>query len=406
METTKQLPIAESKTALKPYRVWAEIDLAQIRKNLAEVKKFLKPETKILAVLKADAYGHGAVPIANALSREIDYIGVGDSEEALELRNAGIETPILILGAIVPGEIPRVINADISVCVHSSEQALTLNEQAGRLNKRLKVHLMVDTGMGRLGVSYTQAASVLRTLKECENLFTEGIASHFSSASEKNRVFTHSQLERFFYVLNKARDLGIHPELVHIANSAAVANHDVAHFSMIRAGLSLLGVNPGYNAEIAPAISPVLTLRTQIIHIKRAVPQGTPISYDRRFYTPRPSDIATLPIGYNDGLRRILSSPSPTGRISEVLVRNQRVPIVGTITMDYTMIDVSGIPDASVGDEVTIIGRAGDKEIKVEEVAENALTIPYDIFCGLSKRVVRLYRLHENEPFRPYSNLS
>ena len=386
---------------MQPYRVWAEIDLCKLKHNLSEIKRFLNQGTKILAVVKADAYGHGAVVIAKFLESHVDYIGVGDSQEALELRQAGIEIPILILGTIVEGEMSQVVKADITVAVHTLEQVVMLNEESKKQHKLTKIHLFVDTGMTRLGVSHTQFAAVLKTVKCCENLVFEGIASHFSSASEKNPVFSYSQLDRFMWVLNHTSRENLQPELIHIANSAGFMNYPASQISMIRPGLSLFGINPGYQTKEHPQLKPILSLHSQIAFIRKSVSEGTPISYDRNYYTSCPTDIATIPVGYNDGYRRLFANPSPHGKTAEVIIQGISAPVSGKITMDYTMIDVGHVPEIKVGERVTLIGRNGNAEITVENLAEKALTIPYDIFCGLSRRVVRLYRVEEDGEFLP-----
>ena len=386
---------------MQPYRVWAEIDLCKLKHNLSEIKRFLNPGTKTLAVLKADAYGHGAVVIAKYLEKKVDYIGVGDSQEALELRQAGITIPIIVLGTIVEGEMSQVVNADITVAVHTLEQVAKLNEEAKKQQKKVKIHLFVDTGMARLGVSHTQFATVLKTIKCCNNLVFEGIASHFSSASEKNPVFSYSQLDRFMWVLNHASKENFAPEMIHIANSAGFINYPASQFSMIRPGLSLFGINPGYQTKEHPQLQPILSLHSQIAFIRKSVSEGSPISYDRNYYTSCPTDIATIPVGYNDGYRRLFANPSPYGKTAEVIIKGITAPVAGKVTMDYTMIDVGHIPEIQVGERVTLIGKQGNAEITVENLADKALTIPYDIFCGLSKRVVRLYKVEKDSEFLP-----
>ena len=389
----------------QPYRVWAEIDLGALQRNADRLAARLNPDTAMLAVLKADAYGHGAIPVARALGSRVRMIGVGDSQEALELRAAGITTPLLVLGTIVPGEIDRVVAADITVCVADFIRALQLNDAAARQNTTARVHLLVDTGMHRLGVRHDHALALLQQLHECEHLHVEGICTHFSTPGESQRGFTHQQLARFLQVLSAARDAGLEPELIHAASSGGLLNYEAAHLTMVRPGIALHGINPGTDdgAQRLPELEPTLALRTQIAFIKD-LPEGSPVSYSRTWYAPAPTRVATLPVGYNDGFRRLFSNPGPGGTGgASVLVRGQRCPVVGRVTMDYTMIDVGAVPDAEVGDVVTLIGRDGDGDrdaaIRVEELAALAQTIPYDITCGLGRRVVRLYRMADGEPF-------
>ncbi|MGE0432452.1 MAG: alanine racemase [Planctomycetota bacterium] len=393
----------------RPYRVWAEIDLGALQRNADCLAQRLNPDTGLLAVLKADAYGHGAIPVARALTSpvaRVKMIGVGDSQEALELRDAGIvDTPVLVLGTIVPGEVDRVVAADISVCVHDTIRAVQLDDAAAQQSRVARVHLLVDTGMHRLGVRHDQAVELLRVLADCAHLRVEGICTHFSSAGEADRGFSHRQLQRFLTVLAQARELGIEPGHLHAASSAGLLNYPAAHLTMVRPGLSLHGIDPrgarnSHGEADDAGLEPTLSLRTQIAFIKE-LPEGAPVSYDRTWYTPTTTRIATLPVGYNDGFRRAFSRPSAIGGAggAAVLVGGQRCPVVGRVTMDYTMIDVGGVPDAAVGDVVTLIGHDGEARIGVEELAAWAGTIPYDITCGLGRRVVRLYRTDAGDDF-------
>ncbi len=368
----------------KRERVWAEIDLDRVAANLAVLKEAAGGAC-VMAVLKADAYGHGAVAVAHRLLAEgISMIGVGDSSEALELREAGIDAPLLILGAIVTGEAERVVADDIATCIHSVERARQLDEEARRQNRIARVHIMVDTGMGRLGVTAAKAPDLAREILKLSHLRLEGIATHYASSASPIPIQLEQQYRLFADVLTKIREDGIDPGLIHASNSACLFSPLTEHFDMVRLGLGLLGLDPGNLDERLDILSPALSLRTQIIFLKD-FPAGFPIGYYRTWVTRRPTRIATLPIGYNDGLSWNL------GNRMRVLVRGQEAPIVGAISMDYTTIDVGRIRDASVGDVVTIIGRDGEREIRAEDVASAARTIPYEVTCRLSRRVVRLY---------------
>jgi len=366
-------------------RVWAEVDLDRIAANLA-VLAAAAGGAKVIAVLKADAYGLGAIPVARRLLAEgAQIIGVGDSTEAIELREAGIVAPLLILGAIVSGEAEKVVAYDIATCIHSSVRARLLDEEAGRQGRTARVHLMVDTGMGRLGVTPGAAPELAREIAELPHLTMEGVATHYASAASPIPIQLERQLRDFLSVLEEIRGMGIDPGLVHASNTASIFSPLEEHFDAIRVGVGLLGVNPGNLDEGDDRLAPVLALRSQIIFMKD-FPAGSPIGYYRTWITRRPTRIATLPIGYNDGLAWVL------GNRAQVLVRGQRAPIVGAVSMDYTTVDVGRVRDASVGDVVTIIGRDGDEEIRVEDMATAARTIPYEITCRLSRRVVRVYR--------------
>jgi alanine racemase len=365
-------------------RIWAEIDLARIAANYHLLKGHANG-SGIMAVLKADAYGHGAVPIARRLVEEgAAMIGVGDSSEAFELREAGIVGPILVLGAIVPGEAEKLVAYDIATCIHSFSRAAQLSETAGAQGRTAKVHLMVDTGMGRLGVMPARAPELAREIASLDHLELRGVATHYASAASPVPIQLEQQYNTFAEVVSGIRDLDVDPGIVHASNTACLYSPLREHFSMVRIGIGILGINPGNLDDNDRQLKPALSLRTQIIFMKD-FPAGAPIGYHRTWVTRRPTRIATLPIGYNDGLSWQLSNRA------QVLIRGQRAPIVGAISMDYTTVDVGHVKDASVGDTVTMIGTDGDDEIRVEDIAAAARTIPYEVTCRLSKRVVRQY---------------
>jgi len=363
---------------MKGYRVWAEIDLAALRHNVSVVRRTVGLHTRILAVLKADAYGHGAVPVAwTALDAGCEMIGVGDSTEALALRESGIAGPILILGAIVEEEVPRVVQHDVSVTVHSTDLLPLLDEEAARRGRTLRVHLKVDTGMARLGASPGRALDVARQILDAPNLQLEGLSTHLAGAS--NPDCTREQLDLFRSVADELERDGIHPPLLHAANSQGIFTCPEAHFDMVRPGIALYGIDPGPFAKLGLPLQPVLSLKTQIAYLK-GVGADVPVGYDGRTRTTRPTRIATCPVGYNDGYPYSLSARA------DALVRGRRVPLVGTVTMDYIMLDVGDVPEAAVGDEVTLVGPG----LRVEELARRAGTIPYEITCRLGRRVGRI----------------
>jgi alanine racemase len=363
---------------MRGYRVWAEIDLAALRHNISVIRRALEPRTKIMAVTKADAYGHGALPIAwTALENGCAMVGVGDSGEAIQLREGGIPGPILILGAIVEEEIHKVVQYDISVTVHSSDLLPLLNQEARRRNRRLRVHLKIDTGMARLGASPARALDVARAVLDCPNLLLEGVSTHLASASNPDAV--REQLDQFRSAIDELTEDGITPPILHAANSAGLFTCPESHFDMVRPGIALYGMDPGIFARLGIPLKPVLSLKTQIAYLK-GVGADVPIGYDGRHRTSKPTRIATCPVGYNDGYPYQLS-----GR-GEAVVRGRRVPVVGNVTMDYIMLDLGDVPDAEVGDEVTLIGDG----IRVEELARRAGTIPYELTCRLGRRVGRV----------------
>lgn len=366
-------------------RVWADIDLGALSHNYAHVRSRVPAGTKLLAVLKADAYGHGATGVAQHLERlGIDRIGVGDSREALELRDAGIRTPLLILGAIVPGEMQAVVRSGIATVIHSQDRAALLADVASALGTRARVHLKIDTGMGRLGVSPSIARQLARTLAGNPHLELEGLCTHYGSAASPVPFHTADQVTTFVRLLEEIRADGIRPPLVHASNSAAVFSTLSEHFSMVRVGLALFGIDPGNLPTGASPLQPVLSLRSQVVYLKD-VPAGTPVGYNRTHVTQRPTRLATVAAGYSDGIPYALSNRS------YALVRGERAPIVGSVSMDYTTLDVTEIDGTHVGDEVTFIGASGKRRIRAEDLARTIGTIPYELPARLGRRVARRF---------------
>jgi alanine racemase len=373
------------------HRAWAEIDLGALQRNMARVVARLPAGTGVLAVVKADAYGHGAVPVARALLDQPGLwgFGVGDSNEALELRAASIAAPILILGTIIPEEEAQVVSHEVRVCVHSMERVESLEQESRRQGRRTRVHLMVDTGMGRLGVLPGRALDLARAIARSPHLQLEGLASH-TSASRPGHPFTRVQHERLAALLAELRADGLDPPLVHMANTAALLGGVGATLPLVRPGISLYGVLGPEQAASAGPLEPVMSLRTQVVYMKD-VPAGTPIGYNGTHVTARATRVATLPIGYNDGLSYRLSN---RGR---ALVHGALAPIVGSISLDYTMLDVGHIPGVRTGDMVTLIGSDGEHAIGMPELATLIGTIPYEVCCSIGKRVRRVYVKPERE---------
>ena len=364
------------------HRAWAEIDRGAVRHNLARVRR-RAGRARVMAVLKANAYGHGAIEMARLLVAEgVNALGVGDSGEALELRGAGIKAPILIVGGVIPGELPRVVRGDIEVNLHTTQTAHELNAEAARQGRSVRVHLKIDTGMGRLGMQPFEAVPFLHSLRRLKNLRLVGLCTHFSSPGEVNPAFTTRQLEHFKLAVEVAQRLGLGDLVLHASSSLAFFSRKDACFNMVRAGIALWGHLPGLKG--GHGLRPALQLKTRIMFLKD-VPEGTPIGYGRTCYTQAPARIATLPIGYDDGYRTAMSNRA------QVLVRGKRCPVVGRISMDYTTIDVSHVRGAGVGDEVALLGGKGAQAITLSEAATWAGCIPYEFLCGLGRRVVRVY---------------
>lgn len=370
---------------MRGHRVWAEIDLPALRRNIATVRREIGSGPRIMAVVKADAYGHGVVPVAwHALRSGCDALGVGDSAEALQLRESGITGPILILGAIIEEEIPKVVEADVAVSVHSPDLLDFLDDEARRQHRLLRLHLKIDTGMGRLGASPQRAVEIAREIQSRRNLELEGLCTHLSSAFSANAAHTREQLDRFHEAVDALAALGIRPPVIHAANSAGMLTFPESRFDMVRTGITLYGLDPGFFRKLNLTLSPILSLRTRIAFLK-GVPAGTPVGYEQTWRTARATKIATCPVGYNDGYPRLLSNRA------HALVRGRRVPVVGTVTMDYVMLDVGDLEETVVGDEVTLIGRDGLEEVRCDELASTIGTIPYELTCGLGRRVKRIY---------------
>ncbi len=374
---------------MKKYRVWAEIDLSALKNNISRIRERLPSGVGIISVVKADAYGHGALPVARAsLDAGVGILAVGDSNEALELRNGGVLAPILILGALIEEEVGWVVSFDIIPSLHGPGMIPLLEQEARRQDKRVKVHVKVDTGMARLGVSSDLALKTAEQVDASDWLVLDGVCTHLSSSSEPDPSFTKKQLAGFRDTLEKMKPYLGPGVRIHAANSAALFRFPEAAFTHVRPGIAVFGIDPNgsFSGEKndAPLLEPVLSLRTQICFLK-GVYADTPVGYDRTAAPSRNTKLAVLPIGYNDGYPYALSNRA------EVLIRGRRAPVVGTVTMDYTMVDAGAVSDVQVGDEVVLIGRQKSEEVTVKELARLAGTIPYEISCLLGKRIKRIY---------------
>ncbi|MHC4940175.1 MAG: alanine racemase [Planctomycetota bacterium] len=365
-------------------RVWAEVDLDAISRNLQRLRFLAGSNRRVMAIVKANAYGHGAVPVAwHLASQGVDMLGVGDSQEAIELRHAGISIPIVILGAIVPGEMTAVVAHDVEVTVHSGERVRLLEREARRANRRVRVHLKVDTGMGRLGCSPGRAAELAAIIDQSEFLDFVGLCTHFSSVGAQPDEFTQGQVALFESVSRSIAEAGVPLPARHASASAAALTRVASHLDMIRPGLALYGVGP--DPALQEGLAPALALKTQVIFLKD-LPAGAPVGYGREHTTSQATRIATLPVGYNDGYPWRLKDRG------EVLLHGKRAPVIGRVSMDYLSVDVGRVPGACVGDEVTLLGTSGDRTISAFELAERSGTIPYEILTRIGKRVVRVYR--------------
>jgi len=364
---------------------YAHVNLASLVHNLSQVKRCLSGSCEILAIVKANAYGHGAAETAQALVRHgVTRLAVVSVKEGLALREAGITPEILVLGTVFDEQIPDALTHRLTPVISDRQRLPALARAASARNTSLPVHLKLDTGMGRLGLSAEEIPSIIESLRSWKSLAIEGMMTHLADADGKTSDHTDEQLERFRETITLLQQGGFHIPLIHAANSAAIIRFPQAHFSLVRPGIMLYGYHTLPASVPAPDLQPVLTLQTTIAQL-RTVQPGSAISYNRTFVATRKTRVAVLPIGYADGYNRRLSNRGA------VLVRGRRAPIVGLVCMDMTMVDVTDIPAAQVGDEVILVGRQGTEAIWANEVAEWTGTIPYEVLCGIGSRVPRIY---------------
>lgn len=371
--------------SIRPTR--AELDLGALNRNLNTLRT-AAPGVDVLAVVKADAYGHGAVPISRALEAAgVRFLGVALVEEGLALREAGLRSDILVLGGAYDGGWDAMLEHGMIPVVFRPEH-LTALEAAARARKTTaRAHMKVDTGMGRLGVLPADVPAFLEAARACRNVSLEGLCSHFANADLADAALTALQISRFRTALGQMRAAGFHPRWRHLSNSAGLLAlpeaRDGVEMNLARPGLGLYGLQPAPWLRPPRALEPVLSWKTAVVHLK-SVPTGTPISYGSTWTAPRPSRIATLPVGYADGWSRLLSNRGT------VLVRGHRAPVVGRVCMDLCMVDVTDIPGAEVGDEVVLIGRQGAEVQDAHQLAALQNTIAYDVLCAIGARVPRV----------------
>lgn len=365
---------------------WAEIDLNNLEHNMKEIAKLCKGK-EIIAVLKADAYGHGALDVATTLIKGgATKLGVAVITEALELRDSGIDTPIVILGYTPLSFAKELIINDIEQTVYTYECAAELSKEAQSLNKTVKIHVAVDTGMGRLGFLPTeQGLDEIEALSKLPNVDIEAIFTHFATADEADKSYTLKQMEKFNWFCDTLEKRGVNVGKKHIANSAAIIDMPDAYFDGVRPGILLYGYYPSYEVNREKLdLKRVLTLKANISYVK-TLPKGEYISYGRRFHTERDSVIATIPIGYADGYSRQMLNKA------KVIINGKLAPVVGSICMDQCMIDVTDIGQVKEGDEVILLGEENGVKFDAEDMAEIIGTISYEVICMISKRVPRVY---------------
>jgi len=380
----------------------AEINLDAFRYNLRTIKSLVGRSTETMAIIKADAYGHGATQCARAAIQEgIKYLGVGIIQEGIELRESGITSPILILGGVYPDELSELIYYNLSTSLSTLALAKAISKEAEQSKKKISVHIKIDTGMGRLGVQCEDFSDLLEHVMSYKNIIIEGFFTHLANADDADPKISQEQIVKFSNILNileTKKFSKLHnssqPILIHSANSAGLLRYPESRFNLVRPGISLYGSLPSpilkpvlnlIKKNNYPALRPVMSWKTKIIQIQ-TLRKGVPLSYGGTYITQKnKSRVAILPVGYADGLNRRLSNKI------EFLVKGTRVKQIGTICMDMCLIDVTKLPNVDMGEEVVILGSQGKDSIPIEELAAKAETIPYEIFCGISKRVPRIY---------------
>lgn len=369
------------------YRVQANINLDAIQSNISRVKSGLDKATKLMVIVKADAYGHGAVAVSRALENGIvDAYGVAIIEEAVELRNAGITKPILILGYTPKEQFNLVIAYDVMQTVYQYDMAIDLAKEAVRQGKTAKIHIKIDTGMSRLGFNDSyDTIKIIKQIASLEGIYIDGIFTHFARADEADKDSAKQQIRRFDEFDKLLRLEGVHIPTRHFSNSAGMIEFPEAEYDMVRCGIVTYGIYPSENVNHNLVnLIPAMELKSHVVYIKE-VPIGTGISYGSTFITNRKTNVATIPVGYADGYSRNMSN------IGKVIIRGQYAPIIGRICMDYFMVDVTDIEGITQGDVVTLLGRDGDSIISVETLAQWSHSFPYEMICTVGKRIPRIY---------------
>ena len=373
-----------------PVSTWVEVDLDRFAANLRAVREHAarsrdgRAAPEILLVVKADAYGHGAVEIADEGAREgVAVFGVATLHEGIQLRQAGSALPIIVLSPLLPAEIDEAIAHQLDPTVCDLAFARAYSAAAERAGVPGRCHVEIDTGMGRIGVREEEAEPFLRELVRLPGLRLASLYTHFPDADAEDLAFATDQCRRFRALIERLEAAGIRAPRTHASNSAGTINLPEAHFDWVRVGLLAYGLRPPHSrAEIA--VAPVMSLKSRVVQL-RDLPTGVPISYGRTFVTQRPTRVGVVPVGYGHGYSWLMSNRG------EMLVRGVRAPILGRVTMDLTMIDLTDVPDAALGDEVVLFGEQQDATLSIEEVARRSETLPYEIMCTIGKRVTRIY---------------
>lgn len=372
-------------TETQVYRSWVEVDLDNFKKNLAEIRRLVGPRVKIMQVVKADAYGHGAIEIANtALKNGASFLGVANADEGVQLRVSGIEEPIVILSPSPVGEIQEIIKYRLTPSVSDMVFVRELSKQCQKAQVFLPIHIEIDTGMGRGGILSDEAVRIIENISRLPNLRLEGIFTHLASGELKDDTYNKIQWSKFNDVLKKLKERGFSFPVHHISNSGGILNFRSFDLDMVRPGLMSYGIYPSRETNENASLHPVMAFKTRIVLIKE-FPPGYSIGYNRTYVTSRKTKIATIPIGYGDGYGVVLSNQG------EVLIRGKRAPVIGRVSMDMCTVDVSEIPGCEIGDEVVILGKQGNESITATDIAQRAGTHAYEILCTLGKRAPRIF---------------
>jgi alanine racemase len=382
----KKLPQDPLSRLINRQRAWVEVDLDALAHNVLTLKSWLNPKTKLMAVVKADAYGHGSVTVAQtALAHGADSLAIATLAEGVELRNSGITAPILILGAINAIEDIQAVTAwNLEATICNPEQAVVFQRTLARLGKSLVVHLKLDTGMSRLGTNWQSAVSFVSLVTSLPNLKIASVYSHFSTADESDRTIMDLQHQRFGTAISQLESAGLNPPQIHLANSAATLSDRSTHYDMVRVGLALYGLYPAAHLSQTLKLKPVLEVKAKITQVK-IIPPGEGVSYGRKFITQEETKIAVVGIGYADGVPRNLSN-----RL-QAIVAGQLASQIGSITMDQLMLRVDHLPQVQPGDIVTLIGQENQLKITADDWANKLNTISWEILCGFKHRLPRIF---------------
>ena len=374
---------------MKTYsRVYAKIDLDAIAYNMEQMKQNIRPETKVMAVIKADGYGHGAVQIAEMMERW-NYIwgfAVATLDEAVVLRTEGIQKPILVLGCVFPDQYMEMLKHEIRMNIYTEEMAESISRMAAREGKTAYMHIKLDTGMSRLGFGINeQSAETIKRISKMPNVNMEGIFTHFTKADEKDKSFTKKQIQEFVWMTERLKEKNVRFTYEHCSNSAGIIDVPEATFDIVRAGISTYGLYPSEEVDKTNVkLKPALALKSHVAFVKE-IERGTPVSYGGTFVAKEKMKIATIPVGYADGYPRSLSNKG------YVLIRGKKAPILGRVCMDQFMVDVTQIEGVSFGDKVTMIGKDGNEILPVEVLSELSGRFNYEFVCDLGKRIPRVY---------------